>query len=62
MLRAVEADWGREGWVVEERKDWKERWEVVGSGNEKTIAYEIEPKSVKSQRLDVPIFLFVDSE
>lgn len=29
--RAVVAAWGREGWVLEVRKVWKERWEVEGS-------------------------------
>jgi hypothetical protein len=36
--RAIEADCGREGCVVELRKDWKERWEVVGRENENTMA------------------------
>lgn len=34
----MEADCGSEGCVPELRKDWKERWEVVGRENEKTIA------------------------
>lgn len=58
----MEAAWGREGWVVEERQDWKEKREVVGMGNEKTMACESEPKNVKLQRSDVLIRLFVGME
>jgi hypothetical protein len=52
----MEADWGSEGWVLELRKDWKERWEVVGRENENTMVIGDGPSCrTGARRVDVGI-------